>query len=1068
MKKHLHYLCAALFAVAAFPVAAQTEADPLVIEPGKTLTIDEDDVPEGQGSTVYFTFTPAETGFATIMGVTSYSYQNTFSAKTADGTTFKPSFLGANQTIDGEPVPCLKFLAEEGVTYYIEYTKVMFQNWPYKVTCELTPYDGGMGKTCDDAIDLNAGSDIFFPYSTTGEELYAKYTADSNVRLIVSFYNSLQYLYVGESCDDISDELDPKSNYDATYQIILDEGETVYFKTKGTDFNPATVTVEEVIPGASCKDAWELKDGANVIPAAAGTYWFSITNPTNEDRVLVISSDAVATAEIFASCDYINRTGTVYDSLNFRSEIISGKSSRVMKIVKEEATAAAEEFEAEFAELEPIEDIHKGQPITEGEEVTTPGAGTFYYSITAPEGDTKIISLTSDVDTSKLSYPSYTVFTLTDPENPNGYYTRFATGTKDFKVEDKPGQTYLIIVNATYGEITFAVEFENIEDGSLETYPIEVEELGDVEIPEFSPVYYTFLPDEVYKLSISTDIADATITCKYDQYGSYPTRPDYWTSVTLNKGEDGSVWMKTEANKTYMFIVTKPAEKAEKAGTITFADLGFGPGETLKTAIKEEAGDITLPDGPSDVWYQFVAPVSGYMTCTSTMSFNAQNVFAAYVGSADAKAVHCSTNFNYSTFKSEYTELKTLVEKDQVVYLNMKNVLTQEAPTLTVSFSETGPGETYATAIPIEYNNGATVEIEKNIPTDSKKGVWYVIDNLPAGNLRATSPDKITVALYSADDTSKVLASGNTNGNEGYYGILKQIISTAGKYYLYVYNTEDSADPTSKLTLTITMSELLPGESFETPYIVDGPTTVAIPALVYNTPTPFWIQINAKSTGNLNIEGEYGMGNLYAEGDLTKPIAEYKSISSQIYGIKNVIVNEGVYYLKLTYTYKMNMVFSGSALNKTVNVNVDVMDGESFAYTTPANSYTSFNLDLPEGWVVESVTANDKDVAVAETYGFLTGEEDINYVFTVAYDGDLDVADELTGIDSVDDTNVSVNIVDGKVEISNLTVGDNIAVYSLGGLLVTTHTASSDGITLSLEKGTYVILINKSAVKVIL
>lgn len=956
MKKHLHYLWAAFLAAAALPAAAQTQDSPQVIKVGENTVTTQD---------AYFTFTPTEDCMVRLEGCYVSSYASPGLTATIDGETTK---VGSAYSSFGDI--WMVFNAEAGVTYSFDYT-----NWntPYTINCTVTPREGSAtGETCEDPLVFSAEGQALFPFiydpvTYADDVAYAKYVCEKDGRLVITTTDSFRNLYIGTSCDDITEYVSgdyATSGY--TYEVEgVEAGDVIYMKGSGTTSLIATVEVVEVVPGASCKDAITIVDGqAMEIPAAAGTYWYKATNPNAYWCALVVSSDCKATAELSNGCSY---NGVKYDSLNFRSNPIDINSTRWLKIVKAEDTASPETFTATFDKLLPIEDDQVGEPVTVGVAMTTPSKDAtpgYYYSVTAPADKPMLLVIKSNAD-SEL----YTQYSPAIKVTELGGYQSLTYGNPGMliKMQTTPGMTYLLTVQAKNDiPVTFTVDFEPLEEGSLSTYPIEMG-LETAEVPAFSPVYYHFSPEVEAKVEVSCDIEGATITAQSGTEGwsgvSYYTLP-------LNSGENG-LWFKAQVGTHYMFTVSKPEGEETATGTFTLAQAPFGPGESWTTAIEASEGELILPDGPSEVWYKITAAQDGYLTMTDiTMNYNWENAIQAYPGVVAGNPA--TPELGYNDNGSFYESLKVGVAKDQVVYLYFKNTLTQTAPSVVLGYENAEAGTIPATAYELEYSEDmAPVAVSGKLGYN--QFVWYSIE-LPEGMVSITSPNQLNVTLYKADNTNQGLTTGSWNSGKD-YGVLGFGIE-AGKYYFTVSGTDSYSNPVEEIEFSISVREPLPGETVATAIEITEPTEEEyVPALdgVY-----YWFKIEA-NPGELTILSEDNQSfyaNLYDSAEANNIVEESGSFKNEetgdyYCGIKNFNVTEAnTYYFCVYYSNNgATLTFSGSALAGAVapvvpesyEISLDVeglelTQGEEYgvytvnvAGTTDADSYT-LTVEVPEGW----------------------------------------------------------------------------------------------------------------------
>ncbi|MDE7343850.1 MAG: hypothetical protein K2N19_07540, partial [Muribaculaceae bacterium] len=201
-------------------------------------------------------------------------------------------------------------------------------------------------------------------------------------------------------------------------------------------------------------------------------------------------------------------------------------------------------------------------------------------------------------------------------------------------------------------------------------------------------------------------------------------------------------------------------------------------------------------------------------------------------------------------------------------------------------------------------------------------------------------------------------------------------------------------------------------------------------------------------TTSYNIDGEYYYGIVDFQVD--EPQTLYLCINS---------ANEG-----------SAIVFSGSAIEREadpdfVTVSIQMTDGQKVSYMAPNHNYTTFGVTAPENWVVESVEIDGISFDVMPDYSVETHNRDINVEVALAYADEVVFVDSTTGVVAID-TKVNIAVSDGKVVISNVSVGDNIAVYTIGGLRMAGHAAQDTQVEFTLPAGTYIVTVNNSAAKV--
>lgn len=155
------------------------------------------------------------------------------------------------------------------------------------------------------------------------------------------------------------------------------------------------------------------------------------------------------------------------------------------------------------------------------------------------------------------------------------------------------------------------------------------------------------------------------------------------------------------------------------------------------------------------------------------------------------------------------------------------------------------------------------------------------------------------------------------------------------------------------------------------------------------------------------------------------------------------------------------------------SVNVTVEDGMSFSYAIDNFTDTEFTVATnDEYWGLNGYTLNGEATTFNEpvatyTHTF-TAENACDFVFTAQFLGECKFLDETTGMVEFDGSAVQIKIVNGRVEIENLTPGEEVVVYSVGGQIISSYEAHNTNMSIVLDKGMYVVRAGKVAAKVAL
>ncbi|MDE5789693.1 MAG: hypothetical protein K2H96_00490 [Muribaculaceae bacterium] len=871
MNRFIKLLFAGAFVATALPSAAQSETSPVVIEGGKEYTVTD--------NTAYFSFTPSVNEIVKLNGL----YLNMTTEKvTASSNGNSTSFIPA---IKYDP-RFTAFVAEKGVTYTFSHTIGYGEQTPYTISCEVVPLKGNVnGTTCSAPIDMTGLEYFVFPCST-GTPVYAEYTAPQSGRLFLNSIASFTALKVGGTCGEIYDVLSrgEYTNGYYPYEIIVDEDETLIFEATASNNVYVSIQLQEIIPGATCQDAFQTKVGSNEIPAAAGKYWYSVEVPEEQANcMLALTSTSTATVSISKGC---KTAGTAYQNLNLRYGPLSAGENLFLEIDKEETTLP-ETFTLEYSDLLPIENVKIGESINSADKIQTPSnPGKYYYSFTAPEGDPMLLDFTGD---------SNGTYTLTERGTTS---PSLATGSK-FQLKTTPGMTYILTVNVNEAKpCNFEFTFNTLFPGALVNYPIDVD-FGTTEIPDFSPVYFRYNNPDGGKVALSSDIENASI-------GVFEILYNNEYKVKLNDDDKG-LWFEAQAGKDYYIRLTKPEDMASHSGNLTLSEVPYEEGESWQTALKINPGTVSLPEAPAVVWYQVEAPKDCFFTLSTSLEYDYDDIMEVYVGKVNKETVeYLKAGDNW-----EYAPFKTAVRKGETVYLHFDYYYGSDAETITIGFEEAAEGEIPSKAIQLTYSDPScqfsfldTWDEEEEVD----KTIWYTVE-LPAGIFDCTSSTEIYLSIYSADNLSTPIASTD-RGN----GLSNVELPEEGKYYIALLSAYGDGEA------TISVREPEPGETIATAVEVDRknlPYSIQVPD---HTNKNYWIQFSAIS-GELNATSPQSItGSLYFGENMENKIADLQSRNENdgtIYGLFGYrISKEGIYYLNIRYcTNGATLTFSGSALD---------------------------------------------------------------------------------------------------------------------------------------------------------
>lgn len=864
----------------ALPLAmtAQTADSPLTVVPGENSYENT----SGSSMSVYYTMTPDEDALVTLEGISI--------------STIKEDDVEIPSCYLTNPTKTM-FLAQEGKTY-------TFYNYVYSdesstFTAIFTPKPYNNGRDQANPIILEQGEN-FFPctreggWGTPNIPVYAKFTSPQDGKLVITTASSLSGFYrLMPDGNKVAIELSYSNNYRNV--IMIDKDEELLFELSYSYGTILSFKVEDSVPGASEDEPFRTQAGENVIPAAAGTYWYSFTTPSVLDKYYVtITSD----------CDYpvaIMSNGYTQASCNTMAirESFGGGVTNLIKIEKETATETDGTFNLEFNAPEPYDNFKTADFITAGEEVKTPAfAGRYFYRIQAPETGNWFLDVKSLAeDATELS-----VYAESND------WSYLVTGAS-VRCEVEAGKSYVIKATAPQNQLgaTFEASFAEVQKGQTAANPLPVEE-GVNDVPLWSDVYYTY-----------TAKTDCWIVIEHTGVSVKSVYEDGTYTSVSSYGENKSRF-EAIAGKTYNIRF----DLVEEGATFTLTEVAYQQGESSTNPIDITSGETKLPEFGGKVWYRFVSDRDGFINISTTLAYASGNSVELYINEiTNSGRITMGTEGYYPDYT--FKPIRNGIMKGDVAYICVSYSDATEGASITVTTSEANPGETIGTAIPIDFVNDMTY----TFPTTNDP-IWYSIE-LPAGMLRISTNDYVTLYLYSADGKNELARAEYDYASYGY--TLKAGVEE-GKYLICV------SYATSDITTTISVSEPEPGQTPATAIVIENagdPTEFEIPKLERGEQRWYCIDLYE---GELSFKAEDSLGGyLYAEGDYDNSLAyiSYDWDADESTFTNIAIPAAGRYYFKITSTYLTvaYATLTGTALvHEVVGVEGIEADGTDAEYYT--------------------------------------------------------------------------------------------------------------------------------------
>lgn len=740
----------------------------------------------------------SQTSIATALplqeGSNSYTFENTegetivyytYTAPTEQGKLV--AFTAANSSVSSQMSLDGTYSTMITGVPYNNYTTTLYPVMPgqtvilavsgYNITTvefniELKDADVDAGATCQDAIELSE-TEVFMPsyydrntYNTY--PTYLSYTCEEDGLLEIHFSGSLSALTKQTGCDATSTEeitVNYTSNgYLAKCEVLA--GESYIFQATTYSSLMVSAILTHPVKGQSCDLPFEGA-AVNTLPKEAGKYWYSYT--TDKAGYMVISSEsslAGGTLSIWSSCTAYEANATIDGYFAIRTQVYSGYEYLIC-VEKNESTAEDENFTITIEDEQAGDSQYNPIVITDNQEITVPQYnGTYYYSLTTPEGDSRFLVI--DATSANINNSN----TQVSIHNEYDTYTALASG-RDYARSEVLGNTQYIIkwvCNEGYNSFPFTISYEEIAQGETCSNPLIAIE-GANDLAAGSDKYYTYTATRSGWLVIDTEVSiDVTFLRGCSNYDGtfYATKIANITKTELMEGETCIIKFANIEEETTFFL----SEEDYKAG------------ESCETAIDINLGSNALPESVGNYWYRYTATQSGMLTVSSDIIYEQSSDYTR--SSAVKVLTNCDEYGNNITqtgadgtiFRGSF-----VINEGDVIFINVVTISAQSGKSLTLEIRDLNPGE--ACDNPIDITPG-----ELTLPIVSRSNpVWYAIE-LGQGELSISSDNYnyFSMFLYDSCDATNYLASSQYDSQVSGYS-LKYTVVTEGKYLLKLDGT---------------------------------------------------------------------------------------------------------------------------------------------------------------------------------------------------------------------------------------------------------------------------------------
>lgn len=802
-----------LFLASQAAVAQSTYETALEAKEGEnTATID---IPAGESAgIVYWKYTANEDCALVI--------NTTLDSNSAPTVTTLDVDADGNQTIvtlrGASDYPKQTFSILKGETYYFEIAGQGEVGWNLAKT---TMPGIGTGLTEDKPLEIVLGETQFLGdvrQSATYDAytMYAHYTAvEDGLITMASSYVSLFTVNGAVSTYDGYD-----ANGKCQYKFDVKAGNS--YDIQVSNYCPVvfTATLSHPVEG-ELDTPFSLVEGENKVPAAAGTYYYSLL-PSKTGILSITSNDALTGGQlnVYMTKDNVKRnavaTSSSVGSYDVRLEItFANYFTYYVEVVKPEATDAEQTFNFTIEDYQPGE--KESNPIVistlPSDVITLPQAkGVYYYQVAVPKGTQKFLAARA---TSKIEDASTRV---TIYQQSMGYYLG-STGN-DYARADVSSASASADVNYiirwSSGEttpISFTVSYEDIAEGDLATQPKKAV-LGENTVSGDGDKYYTYTATQDGKLSVTTatDAQSVTFmrgTSAYD--GIY---------TTLHDGNSYAI--EATAETTYLFKLTGMKD----ADVFTVSETQFAEGEVAATAIELLNDTSYFNDIRHDgVWYKYVVRKAGVVTIYSNTAYSTDNTLTWRTASETTESEFVSGEYDYTegTYKYTYTATRS-VSEGEVLYIYIDAKAATPSDYLALSIEGYKKGQTIDDPIILKTEQTVTIpEASYDIP------IWCKFTT-QGGVVKLSASDYIGGYWYLGYDNAKADVDGQYFGLEytydpttydfiGYSWMGDDM--PAGEIYLMFTNNYSDVE----LTLDVNGDEIT---AIDHTTAAGGPTTSAV------------------------------------------------------------------------------------------------------------------------------------------------------------------------------------------------------------------------------------------------
>lgn len=713
--------------------------------------------------TVYYTYTASSSHdeLLTLSCVNSGNVTFTFSDKIT-GSQYTP-VTGASGRI--------KMLAlEKGKAIVIEAKKYNVDKIEF--TSEVTDIDLAAGQSCNYPIEIIDNKKFYATKNASYSPCYLSYTATKSGTLSMLLYSSISGLTVQEGCNGNPVKLSVSQNADYSNSVSTPvvAGKTYIFS--GTCYGSTVGCAElmEIEVGKTCDAPYDAVEKGNVLPAAAGEYWYAYT--PKQDGYLCLTS---AQTQFNGSVKFVKNCSAalpLYEASGYLGARLNVEANRVylFRIKKEAATASNQTFDLTIEDEKPGDTFKNPMVIAAGTHNTPVYKGKVYYKLSAPAYDCFVtIESEKKFDNDKTRMELYSIEYSAIP---------LAEGVNKILHEAKANDEYILAWDCQeeVNNFPFTVNYKPIEQGEVKENPI-VAKLGENTVTAGQSTRY-YLHTMSVNGYMMVNVADADVKVEFFNANG---------SVTHYAMPDGNLFKKDGSYGEKVLIKLSNLTKETK---LNIHEREFADGENCSLALDTDGGVIKLDPASGSHWYRYVVPFDGVLTIATDIEKQtyvegtiAHSGLYYRIGNCAREQV----TIPYSSATEHSYQKSCLVNKGDIFLVYVHTLSPQQDKSLYLEMRDYIEGESPETAYPLEEGYNVLVDAANEYPR------WYYI-NLAPGLFQMESESSqyyFTAQLYSADNLQFPLTNSDIElGSDKY--ILKYNIAEENRYYVKITWSNDT------------------------------------------------------------------------------------------------------------------------------------------------------------------------------------------------------------------------------------------------------------------------------------